>query len=272
MLHIIAWVGVYAVLLLGLGLATRSWRDKTWFKAAFLPATLIALAIQAAASYLCLGGPLRFAPLRNGCRLVTVENRRVPCLAGALYLFVSHIFLYFTFVIGAHTLETAKLIDAHLLELPNLYPMDMLEGRLEVNMAGYLEGLGEFSDAIAAQPIWYGVFIYLFAPVFIQMRLRGREVLWATILILMLGFIVYLIDWMEMGFPMLSRGWWASFFYFPSWWAMFSFYVTTVAVACILFTALRNVGKISRLFSDSQSPKKKSKPKPKSRKREPAHA
>ena len=194
MLHIITWVGVYAVLLLGPGVATRSWRGNTWFKAAFLPATTIAMAIQAAASYLCLGGPLRFAPLRNDCRLVSVENRRVPCLAGALYLFVSHIFFYVTFVIGAHTFETAGLINAHLLELPNLYPMDMLEGHLEVNVAGYLEGLRECSAAIATEPFWYGAFLYLFAPVFVQMRLRGCELMWAAILILLLGFIVYFMD------------------------------------------------------------------------------
>ena len=82
-----------------------------------------------------------------------------------------------------------------------------------------------------------------------------------------------------MGFPMLSRGWWASFFYFPSWWAVFSFYVTTAAVACVFFAALRSAGKIPHIFSDSNAspPKKKkatakAKPKRKARKREPAHA
>ena len=57
----------------------------------------------------------------------------------------------------------------------------------------------------------------------------------------MLGVATSIGDWFGVGFPFLSRGWWAGWSFYPKCWALFSFYVTLLLVTLTTFTCVRVV-------------------------------
>lgn len=275
MLHIVAWLAVYAVVLFVLGEAVRPYRKQRWFKVLFFPGVLIAVGVQAVASKLCVGGKLKFALLKSGEAALFMTKRDVPCLAGALFVLVSHALFYTLFFITVSRLENAVDFDARMISLPSLYPHDMLEGQIVVDVKDYIASLRESVDAFKASPMPYLVIFYLAFPVFANLQLRGREFFWAALLVVALGCPVYFADWLGLGFPFLSRGWWARFFYFPEWWGLFSLYVTMAFVALGLSCLLRVGHLIVHLFV--RGPKwprrrQRGQAKPQKAEREPVHA
>lgn len=241
MLHIIAWLGAYVAILLSLGRIAGRWREARWFKCAFFPATCIALGVQSFAAYLCIGGLVKTSPIRGGEPLFAVKRGQVPCFAGALFLVISHSLVYLLFVLTVGQLERMDLIDAQLICLPSIYPYDILDGHIEVHMRGYFRSVSHWLSDVQERPWCYLGVLYVFAPTFASLRIRGREVFWALLVVVVLGLAVYFADWLGIGFPMMSRGWWVSLFHFPEWWAVFSFYVTTALIALGGLTMLRGV-------------------------------
>ena len=65
-------------------------------------------------------------------------------------------------------------------------------------------------------------------------------------------------DRLGLGFPFLSRGWWARFFVFPEWWGIFSLYVTTALVTLAVSFVPLGGTIVARLL---MSREKKSRPK-----------
>lgn len=243
MLHIVAWLAVYAVVLFMLGQVIRPWRTRRWFKAIFLPGVLIAIGVQAAAARLCVGGHYKTAPLKAGEFAFSIE-KDVPCLAGALFVFVSHVLFYALFFFTVRQLETIVGLEVEAISLPGLHPHQVLEGTIEVDARAYLASLRRSVDLLVANPLPYLALLYLAAPMFANFKLHGRELFWAMLLVIGLGYSVSFADHLEMGFPLLSRGWWAGFFVFPQWWGIFSLYVT----AALLTLALAVVPALGRLL------------------------
>ncbi len=242
MLHIVAWLAVYAVVLFTLGHVIRPWRTRGWFKALFLPGVLIAIGVQAAAARLCVGRRYRTAPLKTGEFAFSIEND-VPCLAGALFVFVSHALFYALFFFTVRQLETLAGLDVDAIALPGLHPHQVLEGTIEVDVRAYFAILRRGVEQLVANPLPYLALLYLAAPMFANFKLHGRELFWAALLVIGLGYSVCFADHLEMGFPLLSRGWWAGFFVFPEWWGIFSLYVT-VALLTLALAAVPGLGRL----------------------------
>ncbi len=256
MLHIVAWLGIYSAVLLCIGKLIGPWRDRRWFKVLFLPGTFLTVVVHTAASWLCIGGKIRSEPLRDACPVISVDRDKVPYFAGALFLLVSHALFYTVFVVAVYNLQTAGLVRADLVKLPSVYPYEWLEGRIELDLRHYLGGLRSWLSEIRARPLGYLLLLYILAPVFANFRLRGKEFLWAGVVVIALGLVVYFAEWMGMGFPVMSRGWWAQFFYFPAWWGVFSFYFTHALAALVIFALVQlSVGIKSRVLGSAQSSK-----------------
>lgn len=233
MLHIVAWLAVYAMVLFALGQVIRPWRTRTWFKALFFPGLLVAIAVQATAATLCVGGRYRTAPLKPGHYAFRLEDD-VPCLAGALFVFVSHCLFYALFFVAARQLERLGGLQVDVVALPGIQPQEVLDGRIAVDFGAFLGGLRRGAEQLFENPLPYLTLLYLAAPMFANFKLQGRELLWAALLVIGLGCAVSFGDYLEMGFPFLSRGWWASFFVFPEWWGVFSLYVTAALLTLIM--------------------------------------
>ena len=152
MLHIVAWLAVYAVVLFTLGHVIRPWRTRGWFKALFLPGVLIAIGVQAAAARLCVGGRYKTAPLKKGEFAFSIE-KDVPCLAGALFVFVSHALFYALFFFTVRQLETFAGFEVDAIALPGLHPHQVLEGTIEVDLRAYLASLRRSVEQLVANPL-----------------------------------------------------------------------------------------------------------------------
>jgi hypothetical protein len=64
----------------------------------------------------------------------------------------------------------------------------------------------------------------------------------------LVGGATYLGNWFGVGFPFLSRGWWARRYYFSDWWALFSLFLTLAGLSLCLFLIPRLFLLAARLF------------------------
>jgi len=226
MLDLIAWLGVYTLVLLALGRLARPWRERTWFKVLFFPGTILAAGVQVVAALLSVAGGARISPVGDKAPVFRFDQAKVPCLAGALFILLAHAFLYVIYLVAAAQVESAGLSNLHWLSLPRLYPEKIVEGHVDFDFRGYLAGLDAFFAASAARPLVPLLFLYVAAGAFASMRIERREAVWALILFAAAAALTWLARWFGVSFSFLSRGWWAGFSYFPDWWALFSLYVT----------------------------------------------
>jgi hypothetical protein len=239
MIHILAWFAVYILILYWLGRVLAPWRERSWFKIAFLPGAMLAAVLQTASGLLCLGATCKISPVADRRPTFGLEGGKVPCLAGALFVLLSHFLFYVVFLIFVSQLEGRGLLNAHVVSLPNLYPYQVMEGHIEVNLRGYLSGLNYLIAGAFARPLPFLLVLYLAAGAFSCLRVSGRECRWGAIVLLVLGGILYSAEWFGVGFPFMSRGWWAGLFRFPGWWVLFSYYITMAGLTLFLFSAPR---------------------------------
>ena len=236
---IVAWLAIYTVLIYVLGLVVRPWRDRSWFKALFLPGILVAIALQKVSAALCLGVPCTISPLEDGRPAFGFDARRVPCLAGALFILVCHFFIYVVFIFSASKLDSAGLVETDVVSLPTLHAHQVANGYVRVDARGYVRGVGRLLDFSRERFLFTAALLYVAAGVFASVTFTRRQCRWGMIGLAALGVVAYIADWFETGFPFLTRGWWARFFYFPDWWALFSLYVTSLILALSLFASAR---------------------------------
>ena len=238
MLHIVAWLAVYTGVLFLLGEAIRPWRTRHWFKLLFFPGVLIAIGVQAFAATLCVGGNLKFAPLKEGQAAFFMQKNDVPYLAGGLFVLVSHALFFALFFLTVRLFESPAGFDPSAIALPSLYPHAVLEGRIDGNATDYFTVFRAGVGTLKFTPAPFLLLLYFAVPIFANLRLRAREFFWAGVLIIALG-IAYFGNWAGLGFPFLSRGWLARFFYVPDWWGIFSLYVALALVALPLPLLMR---------------------------------
>lgn len=235
MLHLITWLAIYFLLLFGLGRVIRDWRDRTWFKVLFLPGTLIAVLPQAVASLLCLGGACRVSPIGDRRPTFGVDDfSRIPSFAGALFVLLSHLLFYVLFLVGVILLQSGGHLNAQLVSLPTLYPEQALEGNIQVNLKGYLEGLNALWGYALSNPAPVLCVLYASAGAFSCLRLWGREFHWGLVVVVILGGLLYVAGRFGVGLPFR-----ANLYYIPRWWVLFSFYFTMALLTFAGFGSVR---------------------------------
>ncbi len=249
MLHLITWLAIYALVLFALAPAVRSWRETRWFKWIFLPGTLLAVLIQAIAALLCVGRRFELSLWRSGRPAFRMHRENVPWVAGAVFVLLSHLAAYVLFLLAVARVEAIAELECDLVCLPQLHPHDMLDGRFEVEVSGYLAGLQAMRSAVCEHPIAFGVLFWIVAPVLAHLRVATREFLWCALVFGALAIVAYCADWLGMGFPFLTRGWWAEWFYFPRWWALFSLWVTVAMTSCVAFWVARPLVALAKLLA-----------------------
>lgn len=238
MLGLVAWLAVYVLLLWLLGMAADPWRSRRWFKAFFLPGTLLAIGLQQLAARACVGTRYKTSAFREGPCFSFDRTAQVPWLAGALFVVLSHVLLYSVFLLIAVRLDAAGWWNAGLVSLPGIEAEDALAGRIEIDLQGYIHGLEALGRQAARRP-WTHLFVsWLLAGLFVSLPFTGQHCRWSLTALAILGGLTWLVHWFGVGFPFLSRGWWAGIFVFPDWWALFSLYFTGLLLTlCVLGTA-----------------------------------
>ncbi len=255
MLDIVAWLVVYALILFGVNWAAEPWRDRLWFKILFLPGTLLAVLVQVAGALLCVGSASRVNLFGDRRPAFAFEKERVPCLAGALFVVVSQTILYTIYLYAATTAESWGHIYTAWLSLPSLYPAEAMEGYIFLDFRGYRQGLKYLWGDAWGRPLAYGILFHIAAGAFAQVRMGRREWSWAAIALGVLGVIASIMDWFGIGFPFLSRGWWASIFHFPNWWAAFSLFVSLAGVSLAAFSVPHIIARIAKALRSGDGKK-----------------
>lgn len=241
MLRIVTWLAVYTLLVYALGRVVRPWKDRSWFKASFLPGTVLGVLVQKVAAALCLSTRCRCSPLGDRRPAFDVDTARVPVLAGALFVLLSHVLFYVVFLFGVSYLEARGSLNAHVVSLPDIPTYQAMEGYFHLDAREYVEGVRELRRNWSRRPLVLSLTFYVVAGALASLTVSGLQFRWSIIALGTLAGLTYFGDYLEIGFPFLSRGWWAGFSQFPSWWALFSFYVTQGLFALGLFGAARCV-------------------------------
>ncbi len=225
MLHILAWLAVLSVALFALGEAIRPWRKRRWFKLVFFPGVLLAIGVQVLAARLCVEAHIKRSPLGEGDSAFFIEKTDLPPVAGALFVLLSHAFTFVFFALVVILFRILFGLDPAAIQLCSLYPARLSADPLHVSAV-------ESGAGSALAP--YFLLVYFFAPVFSNLRLRGREYLVA-------GLFLFTLGWIDvgnlLGLETSSQSWSSRLFLFPPWWGIFSLYVLavlfTLAVAVV---------------------------------------
>jgi hypothetical protein len=237
--HVVAWLAVYALILLGINWAVLGIRERRWFKALFLPGTSIAAGVQAVSAWLCLSLPFAVSISGGGKPAFELRPKRAPVLAGGLFLFVSQSILYAMHWIAVTQFGLMDRLDAWALALPGLQPEEMLAGRIDFDSAGMIEGLDSLCRAAATHPLLAASMMYIAIGVFASLRIGPRESLWALVLFTFLGLAAYTVQGMGIDYPFWTRRFWARLLYFPKWWSVFSLFVVLAGASFIALLAVR---------------------------------
>ncbi len=255
MLDIFAWLLVYILILFGVNRAVEPWRDRLWFKIAFFPGTLLAVLVQAVGALLCVGSASRVNLFGDRRPAFAFEKERVPCLAGALFLIVSQTIFYAIYLYAATTAESWGYLYTAWTSLPSLYPAEAIEGYIFFDFRGYRLGVKCLWGDAWGRPLGYGILFHAAAGAFAQLRMGRREWSWAAIALGFFGAIASIMDWFGIGFPFLSRGWWASIFHFPNWWAAFSLFVTLAGFSLAAFSLPHLFARIAKALRSGDGKK-----------------
>ncbi len=239
MLHLVAWVAIYTLVLWAVGGLIKPWRDRTWFKMLFLPGTLVAALIQSISALLCFGSVKEVHFFRDGKPFLEFDKSRIPYLGGGLFVLLSHAVLFTGFFFAASQLETAGLVDAHAVVLPNLSPLDLLEGEVELSAGPYFESVVAWMQTLVDQPVSSAIFVYAVLSLFASMSMAGAEWRRGAVVLSAIGFVCYAGVWLGVGFSFFSRGWRASWSVFPEWWEVFSLFVTLAALTFVFFVGAK---------------------------------
>src|SRR5262245_1215023 len=134
MFHLLSWLLVYTLILAALGWAVQPVRDRKWFKVLLFPGTIVAAGIQAGCALLSVATACQFSPLLDGEASFELERERVPCLAGAVFVLLTHSTLYFLYVVLTLQFASSALLEAYPIRLPGLVSRKVL---LETGFAEY---------------------------------------------------------------------------------------------------------------------------------------
>ncbi len=246
MLHLIFWLGVYSLLLLAIAQASGELDRSRVFKLAFFPATIVAVFVQIVAALLTVGRTYQISLFASGKPAFCLQpKKKVPILAGAVFVLVSHAALYALFLAFVTVGEREAQVEVRELHLPSVTPHELVEGQIDVDLRGYLRGFPRLWDAAKESPVFYGILAYIFVPAFALVRLQGRAAQWTATVMIALALVVYTMDWFGLDYRFFSRGWWARWIYFPGWWALFSLFVT----GALAMLAASIVPAFARLFA-----------------------
>ncbi len=237
MLHILAWLAVFTVILFALGEAIRPFRTRYWFKLLFLPGVLLAIVVQGLAAKLCVEARFKASPLREGEAAFFMQKSDLPPLVGASFVLVSHTLIFALFVGMVTLFESGSALDPDEFPLPSLYPSHMSSDGDPLSISEIDSVFARWTGGkVTFVP--YFLFLYVAAPVFGNLRLRSREYVAAGLLLVVLV-VVHFGDFLGLGFSFVSRGWVARLFVFPPWWGAFSLYVMTAMVALVIASIAR---------------------------------
>jgi hypothetical protein len=256
MLQTVIWIGLYTLVLLGVGCVVGSWAERTWFKLLLLPGTLLGAAIQAASAVVCVGSIKAVHFFRDHKPFLEIEQSRLPYFGGGLRVLVAHLFLFTVFLLLISEAEAVAKVDTHALHLPDFCAEDLLAGEADIEAGPYLCETRDWVGGLSRRPVVALVILYLAVALFSSLKMTGREWRCGALALLAVGSIVYIGGWFGVGFRTFSRGWWAGWFYFPQWWELFSLFLT-LAVLSLCFLTLARLVTVSIQRTVGTQPSKK---------------
>jgi hypothetical protein len=235
MRSIVPWLIAYVGSLWCLQAVLGDWRDGAWIRLVCAPQRWIVRSIARIVDWLTLRTPTRRKSRPVGARSSDAPD--APFLAGALNVVVVHLAVFALFAWVSTEIERLRGSSVDAFELPE-FPV---EADLVTIFAVLVTDLGhQFAELVvasSADPIAYGILAWTGLGAFSALSFRSRAAIHAFIAIGAVAVALYAAEWLGMGFPMLSRGWWAGFSFFPRCWAIFSLHVA-VLVATLISIAL----------------------------------
>lgn len=238
---IVVWLGIYVFLLWALRLVVGTWRDQLWFRCVFAPAMIVTALVLRPLGRLCFGKRSRVRPLESGVRAVAVEGERVPCLAGALWLVLTHLIVYILFISAASQIATFTGLGVDTVVLPEIDVDELFLGRIELDWNDSIEGLQAFAGQGAIPTLGLIAIAWLGASFFCALGPSMDQGIWALLVLVLFGLSSRVARWFGLGFPFLSRGWFAEFFFFPSCWSLFALFCTVLLGTLVCASGARLV-------------------------------
>jgi len=238
--QLLIWGAIYLGALWALGRTVRPWCSTSWYKLAFLPGTLIAAALDTAATLLCTGRVKRWNFFRNGKSFVETDNSRLPHLAGGLCVLWNHVACFVLYAALAGALAERGHPCAAAAQLPHISPSELLAGELgELATTPYLFDVGAWMRDTATRPLDAALLLYFALAAFASLPLSGAQ--WRSSALTLGAFATAAAtaDWFGVGVRLFSRGWWASWFYGDTWWSTFSSFLTLAFGTLIIAVGLR---------------------------------
>jgi hypothetical protein len=241
MLETVVWAGLYTLILLGVGWVIGSWSERTWFKILLLPGTLLGAMIQALSALVCVGSIKAVHFFRDHKPFLELEQSRLPYFGGGLRVLLAHLFLFTVFFFVVSEAAAVAEVDVHALHLPELCVEEVLDGDVEITAGLYLAEARDWVADVSRRPLVALVILYLAVALFSALKMTASEWRCGAFVLLAIGCIGYVGIGYGMGFRTFSRGWWASWLYFPQWWELFSLFVTLSVLSLCFLTCVRLV-------------------------------
>ncbi|MEM7264169.1 MAG: hypothetical protein AAF488_19445 [Planctomycetota bacterium] len=236
MLSIVVWLAAYVIALRALGSAVRPWKRRASFKALFFPGTLLGVGLQRVAALLCIGAKTRCSPLADGESAFEFTEGKVPCLAGALFATVTHALLYLGFFVLILEASSAELVPIQPLYLPTPAPDELSHGQVHLDLGEYAAGVSSVLKQNSTTLLLLAGLSYVLIGAFATLGSLPKQGRWSLTAVTSLGGLAWMLEWLGVDFfPILSRGWWARWFYFSDCWAIFSLYVTILLFGLAVF-------------------------------------
>ena len=249
MLHLTIWMAVYTLVLLSMGSLTRSCRERTWLKLALMPGVLLHALVQSVAGWLCLGCPGRVHLVRDREPHYEPASSGMPYLSGGLFLLVSSGLLFGVFACTVAILVREAVLPPNTVELPNLYPYQLVEGDVRLSLKPFVMSLHEWLGRTREHPATFAATLYGGLCLFVPAGISGKVWRRGAVVLLAVGTCVYVGAWLGVGFGLFSRGWWASFLYFPRWWRIFSLFFALSLISLLVILAVTFAVRVARALA-----------------------
>ena len=232
----VIWLGIWALILWGIGHLRLNLLVRRWTKIIFLPGVALEAFVRMLACF-ATGTPIeKFRPFADGQPFLRTGRCPVERIGVPITMAIRMMLTWF-FALVLLKLTVPAFTECGF-ELPTfLYHREGIQG----SGGGYLGALPELPYALQLDTVigWFAVYT-LFALA-LATGLSAREFFaaiwgWGGVLGL-----TYLVSWLGVRLEFMSRGWFLRSWYLPECWAAFSLLVTLSAIALLFLMGLHSL-------------------------------
>lgn len=236
MYNLLFWISIQLLLLWTMQWATRTYRNRRFFKLAISPAVLVDAQMRLGCC--CVGGRTvtEVAFFDDGKPFLREGPSKFQYFGQILYLLLWQGGAFYLFQYLATGLTA---LDAMSLSLPHVDPGKLSQGVVDVDAREYLEGFRYLLNTAHWGDWKLWAFLYFMAAFFPCLSIDGKQLRWGAVVVGIVALITAAAIFMGLRPGFLSRGWWLNWWVLPDFFRVYSLYVSLLAVAVVGHVTVR---------------------------------